>query len=333
MKTGLSSMTTTEAPGPQNVDDAVTIEGSDRSLSKDCLFECLLFVPHYALSRTAILVCKQWHALYESPEFRKAREIIDDDAQRCPVCLMAWNVNVLTRPLEEGASYDQTKTVRECCCKYTCYACYRKARRCACPLCRVPCALTVQQKSTRLRNHAEKGNPVAIYERAVQLENEGQEREAARLYRLAADKVPEAAYELGEIYDAPAANSYDLVRDEQKAVDFFRMAAERGHAKAQCELSDRLSGTAAAESFQWLKLAADQGYTRGEYEMGRRYERGDAVVKDFTKARRWYERAAAKWLDPGRERVYSCAKSALRALGRLRRREADPGYLTPTDTE
>ena len=129
-------MTTTEAPGPQNVDDAVTIEGSDRSLSKDCLFECLLFVPHYALSRTAILVCKQWHALYESPEFRKAREIIDDDAQRCPVCLKAWNVNVLTRPLEAGASYDQTKTVRECCCKYTCYACYRKARRCTCPLCR-----------------------------------------------------------------------------------------------------------------------------------------------------------------------------------------------------
>ncbi|MNL84781.1 Localization factor PodJL [compost metagenome] len=49
-----------------------------------------------------------------------------------------------------------------------------------------------------------------------------------------------------------------------------------------------------AEAFRFVKLAAEQGLTEAECNLGVMYLRGLGVAQDYAKAARWYERAAAK---------------------------------------
>ena len=42
------------------------------------------------------------------------------------------------------------------------------------------------------------------------------------------------------------------------------------------------------------KLAADQGYTEAEYNLGVAYEIGEGVEEDVAEATHWFERAAAR---------------------------------------
>ena len=63
------------------------------------------------------------------------------------------------------------------------------------------------------------------------------------------------------------------------------------------------------EAVRLYKLAADQGYTSAEFNVGVSYAMGGGVEKDVAKATLWLERAAAK----GHEK----AKQVLSRLTRL----------------
>jgi TPR repeat protein len=73
------------------------------------------------------------------------------------------------------------------------------------------------------------------------------------------------------------------------------MAADRGDAPAQCNLAILLdSEKKFEEAFRYFALAADQGLTAGDTNLGLCYRLGRGTEVDLGKARYWFERAAAK---------------------------------------
>ena len=83
--------------------------------------------------------------------------------------------------------------------------------------------------------------------------------------------------------------------DKKKAERLFRMAADRGDALAQTCLGAFLhSHEKCEEAVRYFALAADQGYTAGELNLGFCYRGGEGTEVDLGKARYWFERAAAK---------------------------------------
>jgi len=74
----------------------------------------------------------------------------------------------------------------------------------------------------------------------------------------------------------------------KKAAEYYRMAADQGHARAQCYLGVCFrdgDGEAQddAEAVRFFKLAADQGCTTAEYNLGWMHENGrGGVERDLT---------------------------------------------------
>jgi TPR repeat protein len=83
--------------------------------------------------------------------------------------------------------------------------------------------------------------------------------------------------------------------DKKKAERLYRAAADRGNAVAQYNLAVLLDAEKRfEEGFRYYALAADQGYTDGETNLGCCYRDGEGTEVDLGKARYWFERAAAK---------------------------------------
>jgi TPR repeat protein len=61
------------------------------------------------------------------------------------------------------------------------------------------------------------------------------------------------------------------------------------------------------EALRWHRRAADKGFARAMYNLGRTYERGEGVKKDRDEALKWYRKAATL----GHEK----AKEAVKRLG------------------
>ena len=83
--------------------------------------------------------------------------------------------------------------------------------------------------------------------------------------------------------------------DKKKAERLYRMAADRGDHLAQTSLAFLLlSQEKHEEAFRYYALAADQGFTHAEVNLGVCYRNGQGTEVDLGKARYWLERAAAK---------------------------------------
>ena len=87
--------------------------------------------------------------------------------------------------------------------------------------------------------------------------------------------------------------------DYSKAVYWYRLSADQGHAEAQYELASLYSQGKGVprdqtEAFQLLKAAANQGFTKAETSLGRRYELGRGVEKNESQAFFWYTVAARR---------------------------------------
>ena len=61
------------------------------------------------------------------------------------------------------------------------------------------------------------------------------------------------------------------------------------------------------EAVKWYRKSAEQGNSRGQYNLGYMYEFGKGVTKDYEEAIKWYRKAA--------EQNYTEAKEALDRLG------------------
>jgi len=78
-----------------------------------------------------------------------------------------------------------------------------------------------------------------------------------------------------------------------RSLDFFRMAADQGHAEAQFEVGQMFAqGLGTAQQFEeaaaWYLLAAKQGHAKAQFHLGFLYSHGQGVEQDYAKAYQWY---------------------------------------------
>jgi tetratricopeptide (TPR) repeat protein len=97
-----------------------------------------------------------------------------------------------------------------------------------------------------------------------------------------------------------------------QAVQWYRKAAEQGHAGAQYSMGRMYDlGWGVAEdniqAVQWYRKAAEQGYAGAQYNLGMMYDHGWGVTKDNDQAVQWYRRAA--------KQGYAVAQGELRQRG------------------
>ena len=78
-----------------------------------------------------------------------------------------------------------------------------------------------------------------------------------------------------------------------RSVNFFRMAADTGHAAAQFELGQMYAqGLGVSQQFEeaayWYLLAAKQGHAHAQFHLGFLHSHGQGVEQDYAKAYQWY---------------------------------------------
>jgi len=89
-----------------------------------------------------------------------------------------------------------------------------------------------------------------------------------------------------------------LKRDKANATEWFRRAAEQGHADAQYELGRIYYDYYRygieqdnEEAARWYQRAAEQGHPLAAFWLGDLYVAGSGVARDFDRAEYWYRRA------------------------------------------
>jgi TPR repeat protein len=88
-------------------------------------------------------------------------------------------------------------------------------------------------------------------------------------------------------------------QDYQKAVEWYRKAAEQGFAGAQNNLANMYEqGHGVTQDYskaaQWHLKAAEQENSNAQHSLGRMYLEGRGVPQDFLVAARWFQKAAEK---------------------------------------
>ncbi|KAH8052700.1 hypothetical protein JL721_10820 [Aureococcus anophagefferens] len=142
-------------------------------------------------------------------------------------------------------------------------------------------------------------------------------RRGPGLARQRAVELYGRASDLGDV-EATVALAYALhvgdgvARDDERALELCRAAADWGHAKAQCNYGTTLYERREFEAaFAYYVHSAHQGFTLAEFYVGRYLHLGLAVDRDLEATKRWYERAAAKG--------HGAARNSLRDLTEGRR--------------
>ena len=155
------------------------------------------------------------------------------------------------------------------------------------------------------------------------------EREAVRLYKLAADQGESwGQNNLGALY---ADGLGGLPKDEREAARLYKLAADRGNAAGQTNLgafyADGRGGLPKdeREAARLYKLAADQGDAWGQSNLGAFYENGQGgLPKDDGEAARLYKRAADQGNSYGQ---YNLARFYELGRGGLRKNEPEAARL------
>lgn len=150
---------------------------------------------------------------------------------------------------------------------------------------------------------ARMGSPVAMMEvagdlfaHARQFRDEQALKTAVALWCSAAKRgEARAQYLIATLYDAGRV----LVKDEAKAVHWYRQAAEQGYAMAQFDLGvcydfGRGVQQDSCEAVKWYRAAAERGVADAQYNLACCFEEGEGVVENAEEARKWYARAAAQ---------------------------------------
>jgi TPR repeat protein len=205
---------------------------------------------------------------------------------RCPICYQDWDLNKGHFSLS-------------CCCRLICNSCEDKTRGEPCALCRMPYVDSEGEILARLRRHVNDEVPEALVElgSAYSVGDLGltkSAKKAAKIWKRAAELGNNVAMtQLGRCY-----YQGDGVKlDKKKGLKLWRVAASHGAAPAQYNLSVVLheqSSDTPEEAFHYARLAAEQGLTAAEFDIGISFWKGLGVAVDLDEARRWLERAVAK---------------------------------------
>jgi TPR repeat protein len=84
----------------------------------------------------------------------------------------------------------------------------------------------------------------------------------------------------------------NFFRKKLEAAEWYRKAAEQGHAKAQFHLGEWLENIDQTEAVEWYRKAGLQGNAEAQFALGRCYYRGSGVTKDYAEALKWARKAA-----------------------------------------
>ena len=114
--------------------------------------------------------------------------------------------------------------------------------------------------------------------------------------------------------------------DYTQAFNYFRKAAEMGHAGAQCDLGDCYdSGEGVKQdqktAVEWYKKSSAQKYAPGERSLGLCYYYGDGVPQNYTEAVKWLSLAVeqndaiAQWV---LGECYYCGRGVNRDVSKAR---------------
>ncbi|MBO4821322.1 MAG: TonB family protein [Prevotella sp.] len=111
----------------------------------------------------------------------------------------------------------------------------------------------------------------------------------------------------GEMYETGFDFHYGRngkAKDDVKAVEWFRKAADQGGAEAQAQMGYMyLYGYGVnkdfAEALNWYRKAAEQDDASAQNQLGYMYLNGYGVNKDYAEALKWYRKAADKGLPSG----------------------------------
>ena len=88
-------------------------------------------------------------------------------------------------------------------------------------------------------------------------------------------------------------------KDYPNALEHYRVAAEQGYSKAQLNLGVMYENgfgvqLSYADAMKWFKKAADQGLANAETRIGQMYQKALGVPQDYVVAMKWYKLAAEK---------------------------------------
>ncbi|MBK9585642.1 MAG: sel1 repeat family protein [Alphaproteobacteria bacterium] len=148
----------------------------------------------------------------------------------------------------------------------------------------------------------------------------------------------EAQFLLGGLYASDTfAENNGVLKDYTKAEQWFRKAADQGHAEAQSYLGIMYAEGHGVtrdfvESEKWLRKSAGQGNLTAQNFLGMLYANGEAFPADYSEAIKWFRKAAEKG-DPDAQnnlgRMYAkglgVTQDDLEAI-RWFRKAADQGY-------
>jgi len=100
---------------------------------------------------------------------------------------------------------------------------------------------------------------------------------------------PRSLFELGVMYW----KGNGVPQDYVKAAEYYRKAAELGHAEAQYSLGTLYKGGAGVpknyvEAAKWYRIAAEQGLKEAQFHRGYVYYNGEGVPRNFTEAAKWF---------------------------------------------
>ena len=119
----------------------------------------------------------------------------------------------------------------------------------------------------------------------------------------------------GDFFDVMYDDGQGEPKDDVKAMDWYRKAAEEGYPKAQFILGVHLYESSQqdyVEAVKWFRKAAEQGHALAQNNLGCCYDNGYGVSKDYLVAAKWYRKAAYQNLAPSQ---YSISHLYLRGLG------------------
>ena len=140
----------------------------------------------------------------------------------------------------------------------------------------------------RLTKLAKDGDAQARFALGVFYEHEENYEEAKFWYTLAVEKEVIAAHaNLGRMY----AEGLGIERDDERAAELFRWAADKGDATSQYNLGRMYQEGAGVtqsetESISWLEQSAAQGFADAQNHLGTIYN--NRSTPDFELAKDWY---------------------------------------------
>lgn len=126
---------------------------------------------------------------------------------------------------------------------------------------------------------------------------------------------------------------YGLRKDSDKAIEYCRKAAERGHASAQLNMvmwSMQKPDDNNSEVMRWLQLAAGQGERQALYNLGISYHRGDIGSPDIYKSLCLVRKSSERHYGPASARlamIYANGDGEIPADKRLARFFALKGMM------